>query len=203
MNSPFISALVYRKYINLLSKMVDLPTTIQISLDGKEQKEHTIFHRMFLENYGATDGIFKPCLKVTGFIVTRQGDLPDSPDLMLIDPEIEFNKNHEFWAGAPVKLFNDYMPMADKKYGKLSMCASYDRDLAYPTFMINETMPIIESSYPLSVLDLLEASESSKPRPLFVGTVDEDGNVTPPSTTLNDGPIDTPPANAVPSFLTK
>ena len=209
MNPSFISAKVYRNYLNLLLKMIDLPTTIQLSLDGLEPKEHTVFHRMLLVNYNCTDGIFIPALKVSSFIAMKTTEpLPDV-HYYLVDPEVEFIDKQFFWAGSPIKLFKDYSPMFDKKYGKLSWCASYERDLNFPTFVINENMVLMEATYELSILDLLEASEISKPKAIFVGSVDEDGNVTPVSAnlslvsnmTMNDGPHDIAPLNAVPSFL--
>ena len=214
MNPSFISAKVYRNYLNLLLRMVDLPTSIQLSLDGLEPKEYTMFHRIHLENYNCTDGIFIPTLKLSSFVALKTTEpLPDEHHFM-IDPEVDFIDNQYFWTGAPIKLFKDYSPMFDKKYGKLSWCASYERELNFPTFMINENMVLMEASYKLAILDLLDVTEAAKTKPTFVGSVDEDGNVTMPSgfslvlngnlnTTLNDGPIDMAPANSVPSFMLK
>lgn len=216
--NEFISSRVYRDYLVLLSKLVDLPTAIILAYPGEKIKEYTIFHRMFLENYGRTDGVLLPTLKVDSYAVIPQGidsdiqtTFSDGKLLVSIDPEYDFNQNGIFWACAPQRIFKDYMALNDKKYGKLSWCASYDRDLYFPTFNIIECEPLFSSSYPLEMLKLLDidsAPAEEKPKATFVGSVDLDGNFIDAgmpkganNTTVLDGPIDLVPAGAMPNVL--
>jgi hypothetical protein len=205
MRPPFISSIVFRNYLNLLCKLIDLPTSLQLVFPGTAVKEYTVFHRMTLKDYGSKDGLFVPTLEVKSYAVHELSSLTTDEEykLMLIDPEIAFSEDGVFWSGAPMKIFKDYSAMLDKKYGKLSWCASYERDLAYPQFVINENEPLFSSQYVLSALEMLSTPEEKR---VFVGTVEEDGTVVPPAATkltntINDSVLDGAPKDAVPSFL--
>lgn len=212
----FISPKVFRRYIDLFTKVMDLPQVIHITYPEMGTVDYPVFHKLELTDYNeskneSNKGLIQPKLRITSYAIFNSnapvpaGMLSDS--LTLIDPEIEFNAKSVFWAGAPMQIFKDYMPLNDKKFGSLSWCASYEREQHYPVFYILEHDPVFESVFSLATLELIAAKEE-KPR-VFVGKVDEEGQFTPASptkvvgmnTTIGDAPVDIPPANAVPSFL--
>lgn len=205
-SKQFISSTVFRQAVNLLTRMVDLPATLQLNRDG-EVKECVIFHRMILVNYhnaptNSAQSDLGAYLEVTSFPVSDY-DLERklSTNERVVDPEFDFNQEFIFWAGNPMRVFKDYSPLNDKKFGKLSWCASYERDLFFPRFVINEEKPLFTSRFTLESLALMDVPEEK--RKIFVGSVDEDGNVTAPrvlSNTVNDGPRDMPRKNATPYF---
>ena len=184
MNQQFISAKVYRDYASMISKLnLELPSAISILEDGKI-KEFPVFHRMILEDYHNADSTnyqFQPKLNIVSFIIRPYDENTfDETCATLINPETAWQYQHQYWAADPVKIFKEYLLANDKKYGKLAWCNNHDRELNYPEFVINEEQPIAQISILLSVLQMAnDAINNSKVPTIFVGTVDENGVVTP------------------------
>ena len=176
MTTKYIPSIVYRNYINLFSKLMDLPQTVMLNVNGVA-KEHTLFHRMELLGYDSKDYGAVPKLSINSYAI--KAVVPDEKrqeNQVEIYPELEFTKSAIFWAGAPMKVFKDYMPLNDKKFGSLSWCASYERELYYPSFYIEEESPVFTMAVTLVMLDKLEVPEVKATK---VGSVDEDGTFVP------------------------
>ena len=177
MTATYIPSTVFRSYINLFSKMMDLPSTVMLNVNGVA-KEHTVFHRLELDSYDSKDSFIKPTLKINSYAIHSSEPIDATSDQVFVEinPEYEFTTHFVFWAGSPTKIFRDYAPLNDKKYGSLSWCASYERDLYHPSFVIDEANPLFTMQIALSTLDMLEVPEVKATR---VGSVDEEGNFIP------------------------
>lgn len=200
MENTFISAKQYKKYLTLLTKLIDLPTSVMLPTDEGVPKESLIFHKMVLHAYN----IDTPMLDVESYVIYPAEAKIDlfGQETISIDPEIEFHERGIFWVGSSEKIFTDSAAVIGKKQCKFSWLSSYEREVAYQTFDIGPT-PFFVSTYPLRVLDALQTDESKKPKAVFVGTVELDGRVIPAVTrnhTLNDGPQDMPTLGARPNF---
>ena len=183
MEKKYIPSKAFRGIITLLTKMMDLPQTANINVGG-ENKEFTVFHRIELRDYeskdegvGSTiiiksyaiDGAYDTRLEVSSVTEINQS-------IKEINPEYDFTENQIFWAGAPTKVFKDYMPLNDKKFGSGSWCASYERELYYPTFLINEDDPIATIQIRFDMLKKFDTVEEKR---TFVGSIGLDGDFMP------------------------
>ena len=176
MTQAYIPSKTFRGIITLLTKMMDLPQTANINVGG-ENKEYTVFHRIELLNYVSKDDGAGSTIVIKSYpIEGAYSDMPSHASRIEINPEYEFTENRIFWAGAPTKVFKDYMPLNDKKFGALSWCASYERELYHPTFVADIDNPIAVIQIQFDMLKRFEAPEEKR---VFVGSVGEDGDFTP------------------------
>ena len=180
MTSKYIKSDIFRTYIGLLSKLMDLPQSALLNVNGSA-KEQTVFHRMELVGYGSNDSSVRPTLSIKSYAITEMTDAPVPAGFAEINPEYEFARNAIFWAGDRTKVFKEYQALIDKKACPLSWCSNYERELTYPTFVINEAEPIFTMEIKLDMLQLLEVP--SEPR-TFVGAVTEDGVFIPAKPTV-------------------
>ena len=181
MSSSYIPSTTFRSYVNLFGKLMDLPATVMLNVAGVA-KEHIVFHRLELDSYDSKDSLIKPSLKVRSYAILAAipAEVSAVQSFVEVNPEFEFTKNSVFWAGSPTKVFKDFSPLNDKKYGALTFCASYERDLYYPTFAIDEANPLFTMTIALSTLDQLEVPEVKATK---VGLVTEDGEFIPAKST--------------------
>ena len=190
MTTKYIPSIIYRNYINLFSKLMDLPQTSMFNVNGVA-KEHTVFHRMELLDYDSEDECAVPKLSINSYVIKAVN--PEEPipgNYVEINPEFEFTQSAIFWAGAPMKVFKDYMALNDKKFGSLSWCASYERELYYPSFYVVESEPVFTMVITLAMLDKLEVPEVKATK---VGSVDEDGTFIPAKPVLNNTQVQKQP----------
>lgn len=199
--TQFTPSSLYRKYLALLLKIIELPGNLPTDNHGSTATDALVFHKMVLCDHTSTNFLFPPTLTISSYLVYTEGMLvPKENVLRVVDPEYSFYHEGEFWIGNTNKVFKDYTQMVEKKYGNKVWLVTHERESAFGNFSINEEEKLFELKIPLSTLDHLVQKEEIRK---FVGTIDEDGVFTPPpgaviSTTVNDGPINTPPSSATP-----
>lgn len=175
-NSNFISTRLFRKYVTLLSKMITMPETVTLNISGTA-KEFSVFHRFEFINLGSDDAAKIPQLLVRSYPIGAFVEGEFTADQELIRPEYEFSRNSIFWAGVGNRVFKDYQPMLDKKFGNFSWCYGYERELIHEQFVISNDFLLQEMVVNLSVLEKLDLPEVAR---VSMGCVDESGVVTPP-----------------------
>lgn len=165
----FVSAVVYRRYLSLLSiSGIKLPDTVMLNIEDKPT-EYTVLHCIELNT------INKPKLELSSWAIVPDdislGDMLSSvPELNTIYPEKEWHENQIFWFGKIERVYKDTYPVSDKKLSGFGWCGNVERDLAFPTFCLPFASPLFTFDMPVSTLELfnLPAKVATK-----MGSIDD------------------------------
>lgn len=201
--TQFTPSSLYRKYLGLLMKIIELPGNLPTDNHGTGVKDALVFHKMVLTDHDSTNGMFPPTLTISSYLAyTPDMVVPEGHALREVNPEYSFYHEGEFWIGNTNKVFKDYTQMVEKKYGNKMWLVTHEREGAFETFSINEDEKLFELKIPLSTLDHIVHKEETRK---FVGSVEEDGTFIPApgsveNTTVNDAPFSAPPFGATPFF---
>jgi hypothetical protein len=137
-----ISSSEYRKYILAICKLQEPVTSVYLYEDKVEKTEKQIFYLAKINGEK---------INLTGYFLYAPAE--GNRSISKIVPEIEFIQHGDFWIGATSAIFKDYTTSTDKKLGKLSWTAAYERELVYPELYVDLNEPIIEMSFSLSQLE--------------------------------------------------
>ncbi len=187
----FTPSSAYRGYLAMITKVLELPTTLFLPDEKSGEKRETqICYRMRIQGKS---------ISLEGFALRQQNN--DNMTLTEVHAEEAFTSNRHFWIGSPQHLYKDYDLIKDKKSGKLSWAAAYDRDIFNEVFFVDLNDSIVTLSFSVAFLERINAEPVIVNKPGLASIVA--AGATGASTaghTLNDGPHDIPPAGAKVSF---